>query len=367
MQSNPSSSSAAEQIDILIAVMGATGSGKTTFVNMASGDDLTVGASLRSCTSDVQICKPFKVDGRTVTLVDTPGFDDTDKSDTDVLAMIAAFLNASYEQGRKLAGLIYMHRISDYRMGGLSARNFRMLRRLCGDTTLKNLVIVTNMWGDVSLSVGEARERELATQDKFFKQALDKGAKMLRHTHSFDSAINILRYALRNTPLPLKIQEEMVDEGKDLPETGAGAELNAELEKLMKKHEEDMRALKAELEEAVRLKEEETRQELDAEIVKLRDETNRIKLDARDMASKYDLERSKLEAQIRKSAERTATQQAQMKKEYEGELKKLKQQALQNAGNTEDILDLRHKVLQLETQIANMPRPRPKPWPCTIM
>lgn len=117
----------------------------------------------------------------------------------------------------------------------------------------------------------------------------------------------------------------------------------------------------------MRLKEEETRQELDAEIVKLRDETNRIKLDARDMASKYDLERSKLEAQIRKSAERTATQQAQMKKEYEGELKKLKQQALQNAGNTEDILDLRHKVLQLETQIANMPRPRPKPWPCTIM
>lgn len=62
---------------------------------MASGDDLTVGASLRSCTSDVQICKPFKVDGRTVTLVDTPGFDDTDKSDTEVLAMIAAFLNAS--------------------------------------------------------------------------------------------------------------------------------------------------------------------------------------------------------------------------------------------------------------------------------
>lgn len=117
----------------------------------------------------------------------------------------------------------------------------------------------------------------------------------------------------------------------------------------------------------MRLKEEETRQELDAEIAKLRDETNRIKRDARDMASKYDLEMSKLEAQIRESAERAATQQAQMKKEYEGELEKLKQQVLQDAGNTKDILDLRHKVLQLETQMANMPRPRPESWHCTIM
>ena len=62
---------------------------------MASGDELTVGAGLRSCTNDVQVCRPFELDGRTVTLVDTPGFDDTTKSDTDVLAMIAAFLTAS--------------------------------------------------------------------------------------------------------------------------------------------------------------------------------------------------------------------------------------------------------------------------------
>lgn len=62
---------------------------------MASGDDLLVGAGLRSCTNDVQICRPFELDGRRVTLVDTPGFDDTTKSDTDVLAMIAAFLTAS--------------------------------------------------------------------------------------------------------------------------------------------------------------------------------------------------------------------------------------------------------------------------------
>jgi hypothetical protein len=35
---------------------------------------------------------PFELDGRRITLIDTPGFDDTRKSDTDVLKMIAAFL-----------------------------------------------------------------------------------------------------------------------------------------------------------------------------------------------------------------------------------------------------------------------------------
>jgi predicted GTPase len=30
--------------------------------------------------------------GRPVTLIDTPGFDDTTKSDSDILRMIAAFL-----------------------------------------------------------------------------------------------------------------------------------------------------------------------------------------------------------------------------------------------------------------------------------
>lgn len=34
----------------------------------------------------------FNLDGHRVVLIDTPGFDDTVRSDTEVLAMIAAFL-----------------------------------------------------------------------------------------------------------------------------------------------------------------------------------------------------------------------------------------------------------------------------------
>ena len=67
-----------------------------------------------------------------------------------------------YESGSKLAGIIYIHRISDERFTGVSVRNFKMFRQLCGDSTLKNVIFVTNMWGKVPKEVGEAREKELA-------------------------------------------------------------------------------------------------------------------------------------------------------------------------------------------------------------
>ena len=48
---------------------------------------------LESCTSKVQVANTFELSGKLVTLVDTPGFDDSRMSDTDVLKMIAVYLS----------------------------------------------------------------------------------------------------------------------------------------------------------------------------------------------------------------------------------------------------------------------------------
>ena len=64
-------------------------------MNQASGSYLQVGKDLESCTSEIQESAEFILDGRRVVLIDTPGFDDTNKSDTDVLKLIAAFLGES--------------------------------------------------------------------------------------------------------------------------------------------------------------------------------------------------------------------------------------------------------------------------------
>ena len=61
-------------------------------MNQASKSHFKVGEGLDSCTFGVQETEEFILDGRRIVLVDTPGFDDSVQSDTDVLKSIAAFL-----------------------------------------------------------------------------------------------------------------------------------------------------------------------------------------------------------------------------------------------------------------------------------
>ena len=62
------------------------------FVNLASDSNLPVGIGLEPCTVDVQLSDEFTLDGRRVVLIDTPGFDDASRSNTEVLQTITAFL-----------------------------------------------------------------------------------------------------------------------------------------------------------------------------------------------------------------------------------------------------------------------------------
>ncbi|KAM6490519.1 P-loop containing nucleoside triphosphate hydrolase protein [Amanita muscaria] len=231
--------------------MGPTGSGKTSFVNVASGSSLVVGGGLQSCTSQIQLSSPFLLDGRNVTLVDTPGFDDTQRSDTEILNSIASHLASTYQAGQKLSGILYLHRISDFRMGGISTKNLRMFRELCGDSSLKNVVIVTNMWGEVAHQLGEERETELASQDFFFRPVLAKGARMMRHNNTHQSAKDILQSVMENAPQALRIQKEIVDEGKTVSHTAAAAEAERELREQQERHRQDILRIQREREGTV--------------------------------------------------------------------------------------------------------------------
>jgi hypothetical protein len=148
----------------------------------------------------------------------------------------------------KVAGVIYMHPISHERMGGISTRNFRMFRKLCGDDALKNVVIVTNMWGKVGREEGEAREAKLAADDRFFKLALDKGARLLRNYNDVSSAQTILRSVIGNQSCALQIQDELVKQRKKIPQTAAGEELNREIAEQIKRHKEEVAKLQDDME-----------------------------------------------------------------------------------------------------------------------
>jgi len=195
------------------------------------------------------------LDGHSILLFDNPGFDDTSRSDTEILTQIAAFLAQTYQEGTKLAGIIYMHRISDMRVGGISVRNIRMFEELCGPSPLKNVAIVTTMWGPgIKPEVGERREKQLASDERFFKFALDNGAHLLRHVDEADvgSAQAIIRSFFKNQPEAMCIQRELVDEGKDISQTAAGEVLNREFAAKLKLAEENLRRDMKALEDRLR-------------------------------------------------------------------------------------------------------------------
>ncbi|KAI5989619.1 P-loop containing nucleoside triphosphate hydrolase protein [Pisolithus orientalis] len=196
---------------VYVVVMGPTGSGKTTFINLASGSELRTGSGLESCTNEVQTSLPFKVGGKQVVVLDTPGFDDTTMTDTDVLKIISAYLVAMNKQGARLVGVIYMQRISDLKIGGSARRDLRMFQELCGEEAYENVIVVTNMWGTVSEEDGIAREGELASKDIFYKPILDRKGRMMRHDNTQKSAHRILEELVQKEPIVLRIQRELAE------------------------------------------------------------------------------------------------------------------------------------------------------------
>ncbi|EMD32149.1 hypothetical protein CERSUDRAFT_109041 [Gelatoporia subvermispora B] len=324
--------------EVIVAVMGATGSGKTTFINLVSGANFATNDGLRSCTAEVQTSKSFALLGRQVTLIDTPGFDDTTRSDTDILKVIADYLCNAYQNQKKLSGIIYMHRISDSRMGGTSKRNFTMFRKLCGDDTLKNVLIVTNMWGEVSAEVGSAREKELATDDILFKPVLEKGARMLRHDNTLASAHRILSCLVNNRPEVLQIQDEVVNKHKDIQQTAAAAELARELEEQKRKQQEEVDRVRREHEAAVAAQQEATRRALEQERARIAAEEARARAEYERMRREQEEARIRTEQQAREM-QRRLEEEARIAREREEQTRLLheeqQRQAVQQAAERE--------------------------------
>ncbi|PVF93008.1 hypothetical protein CPB86DRAFT_877474 [Serendipita vermifera] len=221
----------------LIAVMGPSGSGKSSFINLASGSNLKVGSGLRSCTTPVTPTAPFFLGGRQVVLLDTPGFDDTNKSDIDVLEEIASYMSQTYKRGRLFDGILYFYSIDGRILGGPTSRYVKVFQNLCGDDALASVIVVTNLWGLLAdQELGETRERELKTSPEFFQPLIQQGARLMRHNNTVESAHSIVLSLFSETHRQekLAIQAEIVDECLILEETSAAAELNCDFDALIR-------------------------------------------------------------------------------------------------------------------------------------
>ncbi|KAK1832961.1 GTPase IMAP family member 4 [Podospora conica] len=226
--------------DVLIALLGLTGAGKTTFTMRASGNtELKVGHSIYPCTQDPQAVR-FALDGRQILLIDTPGFDDDDRSDVEILEDMGEWMSKQdfFNKGAtQLDGLILLHPVTMHRVGGSERRRTRLLQNLLGKAAYKRIVIATTMWERLRNEEDVAKGIEGRKTD-VWADLLDSGATYMKHYDSPDSAHRIIRKIIelseRHGTLEPLIKNELA-KNRQFVKTTAGKSVKTDLEDDLKR------------------------------------------------------------------------------------------------------------------------------------
>ncbi|KAI0437599.1 P-loop containing nucleoside triphosphate hydrolase protein [Xylaria telfairii] len=253
----------------MIMIMGVTGSGKSYFVNQMAGKEVVEeGASLDSCTQHCTMI-PISVGGIKALVIDTPGFDDTSRSDSEILTEIAKLLAGQFALGFELKGIVYIHRITDNRYAGSAIKTFEVFKRICGERAMGNVMLVTSRWNEVDESTGASREHEL--RERFWAYMLGHGSNLCRYHGDRGSARAIASQILLKEAVMLQLQDEIVNEGKSLDQTTAGSYVDDNLAKRKAKVEKELRDLE-ELRQQLRESDRQMNRQVQSDLQKQREE-----------------------------------------------------------------------------------------------
>ena len=162
----------------------------------------------------------------------------------------------------------------------MAKKNLRMFRELCGDGNLKNVRIVTTYWSTVDKQEGTSRQTDLA--NGAYKLLIEGGARLMAYDQELESAQQIVSELMQQTPVKLKIQEEL-DAGRVLADTSAGGVIMEEMKEVKQKHNKEMEDLKKEMEDAVMENNEDLEAELAEERRKLQKEMAQMEEDRQRM------------------------------------------------------------------------------------
>jgi hypothetical protein len=172
----------------------------------------------------------FERIGRTVHLIDTPGFDDTVMTDSTLLEDIADWLSKAYTRGIRLNGIIYLHPIAHNRMQGSSLACLRIFQKICGTHISSAIILGSTMWDKVDSQTGQRRETELVETPEFWGEMVEAGSRTFRFQGNQRSGLIVCDHIIQqNQEITLALQHQMVNEHKALHETDAGQEIERTL------------------------------------------------------------------------------------------------------------------------------------------
>jgi hypothetical protein len=245
------------------------------FIKNYTGDQgVVVSHNLESCTTDVEsflAAFPDHLDSkvladRRLVLVDTPGFDDSNGDDAEILRRVAAWLanrwvllgttapncflrriGHSYNNQMTIGGIVYMHNINENRMRASLKTNLNMFMKICGEDAFKKVILATTQWQRLQVEDGERLEQQL--KHKYWRELLDGGAEVMQIRDMVGKwEREIIKRSIERLlagegrhkeKVTLQIQKEVVDLQMSIPATQAGRELRLSLEQLLALNEKD--------------------------------------------------------------------------------------------------------------------------------
>lgn len=122
---------------------------------------------------------------------------------------------------------------------------------------------------------------------------------MVRHLNTTESAHDVVRRIIKNQPVVLQIQRELIDEHKAIIDTAAGESINQEFKELIKKHQAKLNEIRGEMMRALRAKDEVMKQELEEAKRGLQEKIEEIEKATEGMAVNYAEEKERMKAKMR--------------------------------------------------------------------
>ncbi|KAF4616282.1 hypothetical protein D9613_008784 [Agrocybe pediades] len=194
----------------LILVLGAIDSGKSSIVRWLSQE--------RNATDNPHYPEPREIEivsyhdgalGKTVTVLETPGFDhpDEDMTDDKILELIGMHFHNNLGKRTDVTGVIYVHRLGDKSvLGGTAKKILQLVYDFCGSEACKNVVFASTSCGGRDEEQTSAIRKQLTSRG-VLKQMLDSGAHCIHHDGSETSALHILSILLVKSPARLAFLE----------------------------------------------------------------------------------------------------------------------------------------------------------------
>ncbi|KAH8593569.1 hypothetical protein B0O99DRAFT_515097 [Bisporella sp. PMI_857] len=267
---------------VIIAIMGCTGVGKSTFIKTSGAqsvnpDDFgcnpTVGDGLESCTAEPQI---YQIPQTNIYFIDTPGFNDTNISDREMLRRISTQLANLHAQREDIAGILYLHPITHERLTGSAKKNLDMFAKVVGPQNMSRCTFVTTKWSKEDPTIAANREKELIGSQNLWKPMFDRGVKYARFGDSSASVMQIISPLCEGKTLLPQVVKEWTQDKTPLHLTQAGRAVEDDAERAKEAHTHDLKEVEKEYKDALRQQNFEAARALEAEKATLKEHLDKM-------------------------------------------------------------------------------------------